>query len=216
MTILIMNKKPTKKERLIMEAAPIFAEKGFRDTTVAEICEAAGANIAAVNYYFGDKESLYDEVWRYAFRVTSTTYPIDAGISGEVTVEESLYRYAFAVLSRIFSEGSAGLFPRLLNQEMASPTLALDKIATEALFPQSRLVEQAIRAFLGASCDEHVIWLCKHSVIGQCAFYNFSRPLRERVTGCGTMSVEAIDQMARHIARFSVGGLKEMQHAHSD
>ena len=39
----------------------MFAERGFESTTVRDICQAAGANVAAVNYYFGDKERLYVE-----------------------------------------------------------------------------------------------------------------------------------------------------------
>lgn len=206
-----MSDKQNTKDRLLRAACSIFSEKGFRDATVAEICEAAEANIAAVNYYFGDKETLYDEVWRHAFAVTRETYPIDGGIPAGADVEESLFGYASAVLHRIFCGGEASLFPRLLNQEMAAPTLALEKIAKEALLPQSLHVEHAVRKFFGDACDEHTIWLCKHSVIGQCAFYNFSRPLRERVMGCGEMTEPAIEQIARHIARFSLGGLKEIQ-----
>lgn len=202
---------PNTKERLLKAACRIFAEKGFRNATVAEICDAAEANIAAVNYHFGDKEKLYDEVWRHAFAITAGTYPVDGGIPDDAGIEESLFGYASAMLHRIFSEDEAGLFPRLLNQEMAAPTLALDKIATEALFPQSQQVEKTIRRFFGDACNEHLVWLCKHSIIGQCAFYNFSRPLRECVTGCGTMDEESIDMIARHIAKFSFGGLKEIQ-----
>lgn len=203
--------KQTTHDRILHAASKIFAEKGYRDATVAEICEAAEANIAAVNYHFGDKEKLYDEVWRHAFAVTRETYPIDGGVPADANVEESLFGYASAVLHRIFSTGEASLFPRLLNQEMAAPTLALEKIVKEALLPQSLHVEQAVRKHFGDACDEHTIWLCKHSIIGQCAFYNFSRPLRERVMGCGEMTETAIEQIARHIARFSLGGLKEIQ-----
>mgnify|MGYP003735253287 CR=1 FL=1 len=53
--------------------------------------------------------------------------------------------------------------------------------------------------------------LCKLSIIGQCAFYNFSRPLRERVMGIKNVLPEEIDRMARHIASFSLGGLKQIQ-----
>ena len=79
-SVLIMGEKQTTKDRLLEAACTIFADKGFRDATVAEICEAANANIAAVNYYFGDKEKLYDEVWHCAFSHATEAYPVDGGL----------------------------------------------------------------------------------------------------------------------------------------
>jgi AcrR family transcriptional regulator len=201
----------TTKDRLLEAAAAIFAEKGFREATVAEICEAAEANIAAVNYYFGDKEHLYDEVWRYAFMITSTAYPIDGGVSADASVEELLYGYANALLMRIFSEDERGLFPKLLSREMASPTLALEKIASEALLPQSAHMEKIVSKALGEKVEPRQLALCKLSIIGQCAFYNFSKPLREQIVGKSTFAEVEINAIARHIAKFSLGGLKEIQ-----
>src|SRR5580692_4347987 len=47
------------RRRLLDSAGEVFAEKGFANSTVREICKKAGANIAAVNYHFGDKQKLY-------------------------------------------------------------------------------------------------------------------------------------------------------------
>jgi AcrR family transcriptional regulator len=209
--VLIMADKHTTKVRLLKAAGEIFAEKGFRAATVAEICYAAGANIAAVNYYFGDKETLYDKVWRHAFGITSAAYPIDGGLPENPELEDYLYSYTNALMHRIFSEAEAGLFPKLLHQEMSNPTLALDRIAEEVLFPQSQFLGKVVHASLKQKVPEEQIRLCMHSIIGQCAFYNFSRPLRERVIGKKTMSEKEIGHIARHIARFSLGGLKEIQ-----
>ena len=202
-----MTKSQKTKERLIQAATPIFAEKGYRDTTVAEICEAADANIAAVNYHFGDKESLYDAVWRSAFDTTSSAYPIGGQLPEDPDLEDYLYSYAYALMHRFFCEGDAGLFPKMLHQELSNPTLALDRIGQEVLFPQSQFVGKEIRSFLETERTEEEIRLCVHSVIGQCAFYNFSRPLRERMLGTKPMTEEELEKLARHITRFSLGGL---------
>lgn len=206
-----MSDKQSTKDRLLRAACTIFAEKGFRDATVAEICEKADANIAAVNYHFRDKETLYDEVWRHAFSITTEVYPLDGGLAENPTTEDRLYSYANAILHRIFSEDETGLFAKLLYREMASPTLALDRIAEEALFPQSQHLGKVIRKVLGEDIGDGQFRHCMHSIIGQCAFYNFSRPLRERVLGKKSMTEEEIQKTARHIARFSLGGLEAIK-----
>ncbi|NLI96759.1 MAG: helix-turn-helix transcriptional regulator, partial [Synergistaceae bacterium] len=52
----------TVKERLLSAAGALFSQKGYDRTSVREIARAAGANAAAVSYYFGGKEGLYRAV----------------------------------------------------------------------------------------------------------------------------------------------------------
>ena len=47
------------RSRLVMSALRLFAEKGYKAASTREICDAAGANISAIRYYFGDKAGLY-------------------------------------------------------------------------------------------------------------------------------------------------------------
>ena len=206
-----MHSPGTTKDRLLAAACAVFADKGYRAATVVEICTAAEANIAAVNYHFGNKEALYDAVWHHSFDLTSSAYPIDGSLPENPALEDYIYSYANALLHRIFSETETGLFAKLLHQEMSSPTLALERIAEEVLLPQSLFLGKVIHAALEQHVPEDQIRLCMNSIIGQCAFFNFSRPLRKHVIGKSTMTEEEIDDTARHIATFSVGGLKEIR-----
>ena len=47
------------RQHLLLTALALFADKGFAKTSTREIALAAGANIAAISYYFGDKAGLY-------------------------------------------------------------------------------------------------------------------------------------------------------------
>ena len=58
------------RERLLQVAKQLFADRGFRNVTVREICRDAHANVAAVNYHFGDKLGLYRAVLQSAIDAT--------------------------------------------------------------------------------------------------------------------------------------------------
>jgi len=45
--------------RLLDSALRLFSERGFARTSTRALAEAAGANLAAIRYYFGDKAGLY-------------------------------------------------------------------------------------------------------------------------------------------------------------
>ena len=47
--------------RILSAAGQEFADKGFEAATIRDICTLAAVNVAAVNYYFGDKHRLYIE-----------------------------------------------------------------------------------------------------------------------------------------------------------
>src|SRR6266487_1236817 len=54
------------KQMRIMEAAEeLFAEKGFDGTSVRDIAEEAGVNLAMISYYFGSKEKLMESLFKY-------------------------------------------------------------------------------------------------------------------------------------------------------
>ena len=63
------------RERLLNAAGEVFAERGFRRSTVREICRRGRVNIASVNYYFNGKEDLYADVLEFAYRQARQKYP---------------------------------------------------------------------------------------------------------------------------------------------
>ncbi|RMG61087.1 MAG: TetR/AcrR family transcriptional regulator [Deltaproteobacteria bacterium] len=50
------------RQRILVAAEELFAEKGFTGTTIREISERAGVNSAMIYYYFKDKKGLYRSV----------------------------------------------------------------------------------------------------------------------------------------------------------
>lgn len=58
------------KMRILLAAKKLFAKQGFDCTTVRQICDEAGANVALVSYHFGGKESMFAHLF-------STFLPLD-------------------------------------------------------------------------------------------------------------------------------------------
>src|ERR671922_420589 len=93
------------RQRLLEAAGEVFAGRGFRAATVCDICQRAGANVAAVNYYFGDKEHLYAAVLRYTFRYAIQKYPPTLGLGAAATAEERLQAFIRSFLLRLLGKG---------------------------------------------------------------------------------------------------------------
>lgn len=53
------------KDRIVASATRLFAQKGYAATSTKEICDDAGANIAAIHYHFESKENLYRHIVKH-------------------------------------------------------------------------------------------------------------------------------------------------------
>jgi AcrR family transcriptional regulator len=54
--------KTDKKAHILQVAEKLFANNGFEGTSVRDICTEAAVNVAMVNYYFGNKEGLFEKL----------------------------------------------------------------------------------------------------------------------------------------------------------
>jgi len=198
----------TTRLRVLESASAIFAKKGYRDATIAEICEHAGANVASVKYYFGDKKNLYDQVWRHSLKTANDADPLDA-VNDDASPEECLYAFISRTLRRIFSKGSAGHFTRLMAREIAEPTWANKAIVEKAIRSERGRLEGIISTLLDGNENKDQVLLCAMSVISQCLLLNMNSSGRRR-----NFSAKQIEALASNITHFSLAGilLKELNH----
>lgn len=59
-----MNRSGSTKERILAAAETLFAQRGFDGASLRQLTGIAGVNLAAVNYHFGSKEKLVEQVFR--------------------------------------------------------------------------------------------------------------------------------------------------------
>ena len=61
------NKDITTKETILLAAERVFAEKGFKGTTIREVAKEAGIVNSLIFYYFKNKAEMYEAVFQQAF-----------------------------------------------------------------------------------------------------------------------------------------------------
>ncbi len=200
--------------RQILEAAgEVFAEAGFGHATVREICRRAGANIAAVNYHFGDKETLYAEVLRHSQRMAFEKYPPLLGVGADARPEEKLRAFVRSFLLRLFDDGPITRFGRMMSREMVEPTGALDLLLEERIRPMANQLRGIMAEILGRSPKDEKVRLCLFSVVSQCVFFHHCRTMISRLFPEQRLDAAVVEDLADHIARFSLAALKHLPDA---
>ena len=199
------------RERIIDAAGELFACNGFRGTTVRDICSQAAVNVAAVNYHFRDKETLYGEVLRHLHERSVCAYPLDMGVETASSAEERLTAFVRSFLHRLLDEGRPAWHGKLMAMEMADPTPALDDLVAQCILPIFQALEVIVRDLLGPDAPEAEIEQCCGSVIGQCLHYKHARPVIVRMGLWRLEGLEQVAALADHIVQFSLGGIARLR-----
>jgi AcrR family transcriptional regulator len=193
------------RQRLLEAAARLFARRGFTDVTVREICHEAHANVAAVNYHFHDKIGLYTEVVRTAIEAIRGTSDTARQAGEGASAEEKLRIYIRVFLQRIAAAGRDAWIHQLIGREIADPTPAFDLIINQAIRPRLEYVAGLISELLGCPPTDDRVMKCVASTQSQLLLcLNTAVP---RVYPKFNLTPPTIDQLAEHIAAFSLGGI---------
>ncbi|NLF30935.1 MAG: CerR family C-terminal domain-containing protein [Planctomycetes bacterium] len=196
------------RQRLLESAAVLFAQKGYAAATVAEICQSAEANSAAVNYYFRSKENLYAEAWRLAFQRSLRAHPLDGGIGADAGAEDRLRGLVLSTVRRITDP--RGHEFDILERERGNPTGLLAEIMRKSIEPVRRHLDAIVRELLGERAAERHVVLCRRSIMGQC-MHLMHRDRAARKAAGDLHGQPDLDVLAEHIVRFSLAGIRDMR-----
>jgi AcrR family transcriptional regulator len=109
------------RERLLLAAMRLFGQQGFSKTSTREIAQAAGANVAAISYYFGDKAGLYQAC--FSFLCAEAGGAVAAFDQPHFTLRESLQGYYGQMMAPLLHQKQeADAMLRLFFREMLEPT----------------------------------------------------------------------------------------------
>jgi AcrR family transcriptional regulator len=194
------------RERLLTAAGELFAEKGLDGATVREICTRAAVNIAAVNYYFRDKENLYIEAVKQASCGSGLHAAVAAGDPAAPPAQK-LRDFIRAFVARMLDRERPAWHALLMTREMARPTSACGEVVREYIQPVAAVLFGILQELLPPGTPRRKIMLTGVSIVGQCVHHVQCKPVIRTLMGEEDYARLTPEAVAEHIAEFSLAAL---------
>lgn len=196
------------RDKLIEVAGRVFAERGYYSATVREICRRAGANVAAINYHFGDKLGLYTAVLEESVKAAK----LDAmrhAFDTDAPPEETLRAVIRARLESAARCGLADWQVGIMAHEFARPTPALSHIVERVSRPLFDRLLELVGRILELPPEDRETHLCAYSIMGQILFYVLGSPVLAQLRPHEGLTPARVGPIAEHVASFSLAYLRE-------
>jgi AcrR family transcriptional regulator len=205
-----LTKEASETQRRLFEAAEeLFAQKGVDGTSIRDITTKAECNLAAVNYFFGNKQELYEELFRRRLREMrdSRLKAIKNVIGGKTkpTLEKLLHAYSVDFLKPFSNPQRSQQFMQLFFREIAEQRLPKNMFLEEMAAPVMAAMEDAL-AVLCPNLNKHDAQMSALSITGQLVHIMQVRVLFEVAQGHSITSID-IDEAIDHIVKFSAAGI---------
>lgn len=195
------------REKLLNAAGEVFAREGFDSATVRSICQQAGANLAAINYHFGDKQRLYIEAVKTAH--CRHEGPPDLTWTDGTGPEEKLADFIRHMMQMMLADDRPSWHLELIMREMARPTEACVELVRSFIGPMFELLLTILGELLPPDTSLFDRHLYGFSIVGQCLLYRYHRPVGRLLVGEEEYATcFDSDRIAEHITRFSLAGVK--------
>jgi TetR/AcrR family transcriptional regulator, regulator of cefoperazone and chloramphenicol sensitivity len=206
-----VNTDKETRDRLLEAAGRLFAERGFKDVSIREICKEANANIAAVNYYFRDKAGLYRELLAHMVDVTwrREREKLEQDLDGKPPGEK-LYVYVRRFIGDLLQDPDkqSMVLQQLLNREMVDPSPEFEVVFEKGMRPNFRLLSRIVSEIAGLPVEDPKVTDCTNSTMGQCLIYGSTKKLSKYFAPGLEFTTEVIDGIARHVTQFSLAGIR--------
>lgn len=201
-----MNSSASTKERILASAEMLFAQRGFDGGSLRQLTAAAGVNLAAVNYHFGSKDRLVEEVFKRRLdALNAHRLAALAKVAGlpETKLEDVLAAFIRPALE-LSSDGSGSLFMRVLARAFAEHDDNLRQFLSENYGHVMRQFTAEFARLLPQLSKEELYWRID-LVTGA---------LTHAMSGFGMIQRKSDvperthrEQTAAHLIRFAAAGL---------
>jgi len=191
------------RERLLKVAGQVFAAKGYEGATLREICQQAGANMAAVGYHFRGKERLYQESVRHA--ASSLADELPRWPPGTPAVHQ-LQTFVHAVVSMASAGRCSPWHLQLVLREVQHSRDSCQTVAHEAIRPFFESLASVLDGLLPPEVSRTRKALIAFSILCQCLHHRLAEAVLSPYVEEEAPRCEA-GGLAEHIVQFGLSAL---------
>ena len=198
--------KTSTKDRILASAILLFESNGFEGASVRAICSQANANIAAINYYFGSKETLYGEVVKHVFLASDGSETMPRLAHNPMEPIAQLFAGVEWHVTRYLPRENSTL-ATFIRRELANPSPLLQEIVDLTILQSLVALKEIVTAILpdGVSDDEinhHCLQINGPTMVAA-----ILQPINTRMPGFEPTNMP-VEALVRHAQIWSLAGLK--------
>jgi TetR/AcrR family transcriptional regulator, regulator of cefoperazone and chloramphenicol sensitivity len=198
----------TTRQRLLEAAGQVFAEKGFDRTTGKEICERAGVNTAAVNYYYGGVEGLYAAVVEEAHSRFVTHAAAAAAVAGKTDARAKLEAILGLIVRTLVGPALSSWVVRVIGREVIAPSAALAALRDTEFLPKTRILKTIVSELMGLPKDHPAVARGCVSVMAPCfMLLIFDRDMLKLAFPALRLDPDGATALVRHMVEYALAGL---------
>jgi AcrR family transcriptional regulator len=162
------EKRQRTREALLEAGGNVFAEKGFDRATGKEICARAGANVAAINYYFGGIEGLYAAVLRLAHHSVVSVDRLETLVARQPDARAQLEAIMGMFARAITGPASSSWVFRVIGREVVAPSRVFSEMRDKEIFPKLRILRPVVAELMELPEDHSLVARACISIVGPC------------------------------------------------
>lgn len=211
------NRLSDTRARILDAAERLFMAHGYDGTSMRQITGEAGVNLAAVNYHFGSKEALIQEVFRRRLNWLNEERmraldELEVTTDGQPLKPSQIVDAFFGTMIRMAEDEERGgvIFLRLLGRTLTEPS---DFIRAFLAHEYKTVVERYKEALFRSLPDvpkAEIVWRF-HFMLGATSYAIAGTDALRLVTDWGIEAEDSEDRLDRLLPRlisFLIGGLR--------
>ncbi len=171
------NNDINKKEDILLAAERVFAERGFKGTTIREVARQAGVANSLIFYYFENKDVMYDAVFQHVFS------QLEALIQQNLDMElDHLSKLKRVIFSCVDLGSKHRNLLKMMTRELIDNGSVAEKLNQKFFVPLYNVADEFFEKGKKEAYFRDVDTLhFLHSMMGMLAFYFITDPLFQSV-----------------------------------